>query len=110
MRDLFTPPTRDERQAEAVQKWLASKGHGTLEMCTGFGKSRTAFLIVERLLSKYPAMDILVVVPTEILKNQWIALIDGKGLSLNMRVSIINTVSKNGDQCDLLIIDEYLSM
>lgn len=106
MRDLFTPPTRDERQAEAVQKWLASKGRGTLNLPTGFGKTITAFLIVERLLSKYPSMDILVIVPTEILKNQWNTLIDGKGLSLNMRVSIINTASKNGDQCDLLIIDE----
>lgn len=35
MRDLFSPITRDERQEEAVRKWLQSKGHGTIVACTG---------------------------------------------------------------------------
>ena len=28
MRDMFAPVTRDERQAESVQKWLSSKAKG----------------------------------------------------------------------------------
>ena len=36
IRDMFTPLTRDERQAESVRKWITSKGRGTLECCTGF--------------------------------------------------------------------------
>ena len=35
MRDMFAPVTRDERQAESVQKWLSSKGKGTIVACTG---------------------------------------------------------------------------
>lgn len=29
--------TRTERQQEAVRKWIASKGQGTIEAGTGFG-------------------------------------------------------------------------
>lgn len=39
MRDLFEPISRDERQAQSVQKWLSSKGRGTLECCTGLVKN-----------------------------------------------------------------------
>jgi hypothetical protein len=37
MIDLFTPITRDERQKESVNKWLKSKGKGTIVACTGYG-------------------------------------------------------------------------
>ncbi len=106
MKDLFEPSTRDERQAESVAKWLKNKGRGTLECCTGYGKTRCAFLIIDKLLSKYPTMRILIVVPTELLKVQWAEQIEAKGLQLNVEVSVINSIAKNGAQCDLLIIDE----
>lgn len=106
MRDLFTPSTRDERQAESVAKWLQAKGHGTLECCTGYGKTRCSLLIINKLLSKYPTMRILVVVPTELLKVQWLDHVENNSLQLNVQVSVINTVAKNGAECDLLIIDE----
>lgn len=35
MRDLFTPLTRDERQAQSLQAWLKNKGKGCVEGCTG---------------------------------------------------------------------------
>ena len=106
MRDLFTPSTRDERQAESVNKWLRAKGRGTLECCTGYGKTRCSLLIINKLLSKYPTMRILVVVPTELLKVQWLDHVENNSLQLNVQVSVINTVAKNGADCDLLIIDE----
>lgn len=106
MRDLFSPITRDERQEEAVRKWLQSKGHGTIVACTGFGKTRCSFILIDKLLSKYPTMQVLIVVPTEILKNQWLEQIDFRGLGLNVHVSVINTIAKHGYACDLLIIDE----
>ena len=31
--------TRTERQQEAVRKWLKSKGKGSIEAATGFGKT-----------------------------------------------------------------------
>lgn len=107
MRDLFEPSTRDERQSESVAKWLKNKGRGTLECCTGYGKSRCTLIIINKLLSKYPNMRILIVVPTELLKQQWLEHVEKNSLQLNVEVSVINTVAKNGSVCDLLVIDEF---
>lgn len=106
MRDLFTPLTRDERQEECKKAWLSNKGKGTIEACTGFGKTRCAINCLKAVLSKYPTIRTLVVVPTELLKNQWIAILDSTGLGLNTEVQVVNTTAKNGYECDLLIIDE----
>ncbi len=57
-------------------------------------------------MTKYPNLSVIVVVPTDVLKNQWSRLLDEKGLSLNCRVMIINTASKTLEKCDLLILDE----
>lgn len=63
-------------------------------------------MIIKKLLSKYPTLKILIVVPTELLKNQWLNHVETNQLQLNVIVQVINGVSKNGGQCDLLIIDE----
>lgn len=106
MRDLFTPLTRDERQEESVRKWLKNKGKGCLECATGYGKSRCCLMIIKKLLTKYPDLRVLIVVPTELLKNQWLNHIEVNQLQLNVEVQIINGVAKNGGLCDLLVIDE----
>lgn len=106
MRDLFTPITRDERQEESMKKWLQNKGKGTLECCTGFGKSRITINIIKKLLGKYPNMRIIIIVPTELLKNQWLEHVDNYQLQFNVEVQIINTAVKNGGVYDLLVIDE----
>ena len=106
MRDLFEPISRDERQAECIKKWFNSKGKGTLECCTGFGKSRCALIIINKLLKRYPQMRIWIVVPTELLKKQWEKHVESYSLQLNVEVLIINSAAKNGGQCDFLIIDE----
>ena len=48
----------------------------------------------------------IVVVPTDVLRNQWLEQLDERGLGWNCKVEIINTASKTIDQCDLLILDE----
>ena len=106
MRDMFAPVTRDERQDECKKAWLSNKGRGTIEACTGFGKTRCAINCMKAVLSKYPTIKTLVVVPTELLKNQWTAILDEQGLGLNTEVQVVNTTAKNGYECDLLIIDE----
>ena len=106
MRDLFEPISRDERQAESVRKWLKAKGRGTLECCTGYGKTRCAFNIIKKVLTRYPNIRIWVVVPTELLKKQWEKLIEENQLQFSVEVYIINSAAKNGGQCDFLIIDE----
>lgn len=39
--DLFTPVTRDERQNEAVSKWMQAKGRATIVAGTGVGSQKT---------------------------------------------------------------------
>ena len=106
MKDLFTPLTRDERQAQSLQAWLQNKGKGCVEGCTGYGKTRIGLNAIEKVRTRYPNLSVIVVVPTDVLRNQWIKLIDERGLGLNCKVVIINTASKQLDQCDLLILDE----
>ena len=106
MKDLFTPLTRDERQAESLRSWLRNKGKGCIEGCTGYGKTRIGINAIEKVMTKYPSLSVIVVVPTDVLKSQWSRLLDERGLSLNCKVMIINTASKTLEKCDLLILDE----
>lgn len=106
MRDLFTPITRDERQEECVKKWLQSKGHASIVAATGVGKTHIAIKCIQRIRSKYPETSVLILVPTELLKNQWIKELDKWGLSINTEVRVMMGASKKEYQCDMLIIDE----
>ena len=106
MKDLFTPLTRDERQEESLKAWLRNKGKGCIEGCTGYGKTRIGINAIKRVMTKYPNLSVIVVVPTDVLKNQWTGLLDSQGLGLHCKVVIINTASKKLEKCDLLILDE----
>lgn len=106
MKDLFTPLTRDERQEESLRAWLNNKGKGCIEGCTGYGKTRIGLNAIEKVRTRYPQLSVIVVVPTDVLRTQWIKQLDKRGLGLNCKVVIINTASKQLDQCDLLILDE----
>lgn len=99
--------TRDERQAIAKDKWLKSNGIGTLVQPTGCGKTITALKCLKTVLTAYPNLSILVVVPTSTLKDQWKSQLDSWGLGLNAEVEIINTVVKrNNYKADILVLDE----
>lgn len=98
--------TRTERQQEAIRCWIKAKGKGTVEGCTGFGKTRMGLITIKALLKKYPQFRILVVVPTTALKDQWQVQLDEWGFSFNSEVQVINTVIKHKWSCDLLILDE----
>lgn len=106
MKDLFTPLTRDERQEESLRAWLNNKGRGCVEGCTGYGKTRIGLNAIETVRKRYPELSVIVVVPTDVLRNQWLEQLDERGLGWNCKVEIINTASKTVDQCDLLILDE----
>lgn len=98
--------TRTERQKEAIKCWIKAKGKGSIEGCTGFGKTRMGLMTIKALLKKYPQFRILVVVPTTALKNQWQIQLDEWGFSFNSEVQVINTVIKHKWSCDFLILDE----
>lgn len=106
MHDLFEPISRDERQAQAVKAWIKAKGHATIVAATGFGKTTTSCNIISKLRTKYPTMSVLVVVPTQNLKEQWEGVLDHKGLGFNTDVQVMMGASKRQQSCDLLIIDE----
>lgn len=97
---------RTERQRLGVQKWVDNKLKGTLEYATGVGKSYTAMIAVQRFLAKNPKASILIVVPTDLLKEQWLEYVVKYKVMDNCRVLVINTVVKNDYTCDMLIIDE----
>ena len=71
-------------------------------------KTRIALNTIKALLEKYPSMRILVVTPTDLLKNQWFEHVDKWGFGLNVDVQVINTTAKNGYVCDLLVIDKKI--
>lgn len=98
--------TRDERQKECLTKWIKNRCIGSLECCTGFGKTRMGLNATKALLTKNPEWKVLVVVPTEPLKDQWKKQVTDFGYIDNVDIEIINTVVKNKYDIDLLILDE----
>ena len=76
--------SRDIRQEECVEKWVKAKCRGTLIAATGFGKTRVALMCIKKFLSKNPQSSIMVVVPTQTLKDQWIGLLLTNELPLSM--------------------------
>lgn len=59
-----------ERQQIGVNKWFETK-KGTLHYFTGVGKTFTAILIIKRLFKSYVNHNVVIIVPSEALQNQW---------------------------------------
>lgn len=97
---------RTERQNLGIQKWKESKCRGSCLYPTGFGKTRTAFMAITRFLKRNPKSQILVVVPTDYLKDQWFEQVLDQKLFDNVTVRVINTVIKSDWDIDLLVLDE----
>ena len=98
--------TRDERQKTCLKKWLNSGGAATVVACTGFGKTRVALNLIAAFAKRNDDASALIVVPTDVLKEQWIDQLEQWNLLDNARVEIINTVIKFNWTCDLLVLDE----
>ena len=103
---LFTPISRDERQAQAIKAWAKANGRATIVAATGTGKTRMAMIIIDKLKHSNPDLHTIVLVPTTTLQEQWITELDQRGLSLNTEVFVMMGASKHSYKCDLLIIDE----
>ena len=97
---------RTTRQKLAIKRWSQNNGCATLILPTGFGKTRIALTISQLLTQKNPDLKILVVVPTDNLKNQWLKQLIEWKLLKNVTVEIINTAIKKVQHFDLLICDE----
>ena len=99
--------TRSERQEEGIQKWISSKCRGTLQWATGVGKTRASILAITKFLGKNPGKKVVVIVPSDYLKEQWTKILIENGFFMNVDVKIINTAIKNTFDADLLIIDKF---
>lgn len=97
---------RDERQDLGIEKWKKAGGRATMEYATGFGKTRVALKTIKRLVDKKPDCKVIVIVPTDYLKEQWMLQVTEWMLFDNCRVIVINTAVKMKIDCDLLVIDE----
>lgn len=95
---------RSERQSLGVQKWVDNKLKGTLCWATGVGKTRGGVLAMKRFQAGNPTQKIIVVVPSDPIKDQWIeelAMYKVKADVITMFVA-----SKYTFECCLLVIDE----
>ncbi len=97
---------RDERQLLGVEKWIKAGCKATLQWCTGVGKTRAGFIAIDRFLAKNPGKHIVIIVPSEYLKGQWVKQLTDRGLVFNIEVKIINSAVKEKFFCDFLILDE----
>lgn len=100
--------SRDERQSMCIDNWIKAKGHATIVGATGFGKTRVGTNLIGRFLKKKPDFQIIVIVPTTTLKEQWENILDNLGYGLNCKVYVINSIALKEDKytCDVLILDE----
>lgn len=96
---------RTQRQKQGISKWIKNNLQGTLEYCTGFGKTFVALMCNNLLYKRNPHLRVVVVVPTLRLQEQWILKLEEK--KLPGEVYVINTISSmDSVVCDLLILDE----
>lgn len=98
--------SRTDRQKLGIRKWIEAGCKGTLCYFPGFGKTRVALMAIHKLLKTKPNARILVSVPTEVLKEQWLKEIVKYNFFSNTEVMVINSIIKNSWDVDLLIQDE----
>ena len=98
--------SRDERQNLGIKKWMGSKCRGTWMWATGVGKTYGAIKAIKAFLTKNKDRKILVVVPTEYLKIQWLTALSKNGLYHDVSVEIINSAIENKQKVDFIILDE----
>lgn len=109
---------KDAEQAKAINHWIGNNCRGTLELCTGFGKTLTALKAGLFFISKMPNFRILILTPTEVIRDtvwreeakNWNML---KEYERNFHAECIQTAYQwENTHWDLVIADEvhnYLS-
>lgn len=88
-----------------ITKWKQAKAIGTLEACTGYGKTTVGILAIREMNQNHPERVSHVVVPTLVLKNQWESTITEWKLQ-HVTVWVVNTYIKEVRYCNLLVLDE----
>jgi superfamily II DNA or RNA helicase len=102
--------TRSERQKIAIQNWIKAGCRGTLQWATGTGKTRAAILGIKSFLTTNSNKKIVVIVPTEYLKLQWLKELVKFDVFNYVQVEIINSAIKINSSIDLVVLDEVHRM
>lgn len=97
---------RTKRQEEGIKKWIAAGCRASLAWATGVGKTRAGLIAITRFFNKNPDKRVVVVVPTEVLRKQWVRLLADNGFIFNVDVLVINTAASKPFLCDFLVLDE----
>lgn len=97
---------RTERQKLGISRWIKCGGNGVLNWSTGVGKTRGAMMLIESMYKKNSHLKVLIGVPTEVLKEQWIRLCAQNNLFTVCKVEIFNTIVKHFYDVDLFVVDE----
>ena len=93
--------TKDQKQAEIVKTWEDNNRVGLLTAVGSFGKTITAIKCCKTL----PKDTIIhVIVPRQILQEQWIKILSEWGVQAT--VFVVNTYVKTPMECEFLIQDE----
>lgn len=98
---------RDKRQDLGVQKWGKSKGNGVLIYPTGFGKTATAFKVLDLYFNYNINRTCIIAVSGTPLARQWQNKL--KGYKYEKLIKVITAdklANSNGITCNLLIVDE----
>lgn len=69
-------------------------------------KTKLAIDIINLLVKKNSDISVLIIVPTEVLKEQWLEKLIENNLLGNCEIEIINSAIKSSQVVDLLVIDE----
>jgi len=110
MKKIFAK--KNEIQVKALNSWKNSKYNSILAMCTGSGKSRCGVLAAKHVVKDNPKAKILLVVPTETLRDQnWLEEFEkwgAKGIyDKNLDRKCYVSISKiEKEKYDLVILDE----
>jgi len=122
---FFDPRTPREYQEEALSRWTAAGGRGSVVLPTGAGKSFVAILAMARgvVQGADPIHGACVVAPTRALLGQWFAQLadafgaeqvgafygdekDPRTITVTTYHSAFNLLERWGDRFQLLILDE----
>lgn len=95
---------RTFRQQELIDIWVQHKCRGTLVCPCGFGKTNTGIIAIERFLAKNPTKKVIVVVPSDAIKVQWMQELAKRNLEAEVRTYY--DVSRHKYECSLLVLDK----
>jgi superfamily II DNA or RNA helicase len=98
-------PKKTLRQQQFIDKWVGNNARGSLEACTGFGKSYVGVMAGRLCNERHADAEIHIVVPSKYLKDKWTVDIIQQDLK-KVKVFVVNTYVKEYRECALLILDE----